>query len=229
MYSLDKVSIKSYSYNLEEYRADKELSGLYLMYKDRFKKDYPEYYKFIKQAQDKFYTSSVKDITMGVDYGFYHLMARHIIDHKCKHIVEYGPGFTTLLLHRIVQDLDYEVKVYSYEDNKDWFKSNKDNGLDPFNTLELVDMDLEIKGGLLYCTYIHDLEKHRDVDLIIIDGPGPLLVDGISRPPVTTNADLFEKTFDREITTLVEGRHFTQRYMFTPYKDRIRNTTIDDR
>ncbi len=90
-------------------------------------------------------------------------------------------------------------------------------------------MDLEIKGGLLYCTYIHDLEKHRDVDLIIIDGPGPLLVDGISRPPVTTNADIFEKTFNREIATLVEGRHFTQRFMLTPYKDRIRNTTIDDR
>ena len=118
MYSLDNVSIKSYPDNLEEYRADKELSGLYLIYKERFKKDYPEYYKFIKEAQDKFYSSSVKDITMGVDYGFYHQMARQIIDHKCKHIVEYGPGFTTLLLHRIVQDLDWEAKVYSYEDNK---------------------------------------------------------------------------------------------------------------
>ena len=229
MYSLDNVLIKSYTDNLGEYRADKELSGLYLMYKERFKKDYPEYYKFINEAQDKFYSSSVKDITMGVDYGFYHLMTRQIIDHECKHIIEYGPGFTTLLLHRIVQDLDYEVKVYSYEDNEKWFKSNKDNGLDPFNNIELVDMDLEIKGGLLYCTYIHDLEKHRDVDCIIIDGPGPLSVDGISSPPVTTNADLFEKTFDREIRTLIEGRHFTQRFMHIPYKERKRNITRDDR
>jgi len=226
MYSLDNVGVKSYKGKLEEYR---EIKGLYLTYKERFEKDYPEYYKFIKEAQDKLSSSSVFDTSMGVDYGFYHQMARQIIDHNCKHIIEYGPGFTTLLLHRIVQDLDYEVKIYSYEDSEIWFENNKNKGLDPFNNVELVDMDLEIKGGLLYCTYIHDLEKHKDVDCIIIDGPGPLLVDEISRPSVTTNADLLEKTFDREIRTLIEGRHFTQQFMHIPYKERTRSITIDDR
>lgn len=230
MYSLNNVSPspKDYGKTLKEYRLDKETGELFTMYKERYEKKYPQYYEFINKAHNKFNDSSIENVSMGVDYGFYHKMTEEIIYNKCKHIVEYGPGFTTLLLHRIVQDLKYEVKVYSYEDNKNWYESNKNNGLVPFNTIELVDMDLEIKNDLLYCTYIHDLEKHKDVDCIIIDGPGGLQVDGVGFHTITTNADLFEKTFDREILTLVEGRHFTQVFMnSTNYKERKRNVQND--
>lgn len=228
MYNLSNVDIKTYSNTLREYRGDKELHGIYLEYYKRYKEKYPEYFNFISEAQEKFYDSSMEELTMGADYGFYLYMTDYIIDHKPKHIIEYGPGFTTLLLHRIVQDIDHKVEVYSYEDNEKWFENNKRLGFDPFGTMELVDMELEVKGGLVYATYIHDVEKHKDVDCIIIDGPGPLEIDGVNRPSVTTNADLLEKTFDREIRTLIEGRHHTQQFMHINYKERTRSITIDD-
>lgn len=231
MYSFDNVSTRpdASGQKLKEYRLDKEETELYIMYKERYKKEYPEYYEFLNESHNIFSESDIGNITMGTDYGFYHQMTNEIIHNKRKHIVEYGPGFTTLLLHRIVQDLDYEVKVFSYEDNKKFYESNKNNGLNPFNTIELVDMDLEIKNELLYCTYLHDLEKHKNVDCVIIDGPGPLRVNDVGYRTITTNADLFEKTFDREISTLIEGRHYSQVFMRTHYKQRQRNITKDDR
>ena len=216
-----KVTMKEYPHDtLKSYREDKESSGLMLEYKNRYKKQYPDFYNFINETQKKLYDSSSLDVTMGCDYGFYLHMTNQIIDHEYKHIIEYGPGFTTLLLHRIIQDLDYKVQVYSYEDSEKWFNNNKKIGVDVFGTMELVKMDTELKDDKIYCEYKHSIDKHRDVDCIIIDGPGPIVIDGKGYPIITTNADLLENVLDREIPVLIEGRHFTQEYYKVNYKDR---------
>jgi len=203
---------------VEEYRQEKDD----LFQVERYKAEYPVYYSFINDFQKKFYKEDHKTVTMGADYGFYYFLTQHILHKKPKHIVEYGPGFTTVLMHRLSQDLDYDLKVTSYEDTPLWFDRLNDMKCNPFGTMKLVDLKLEKEtDNFYYCYYDHSLEDHRDVDFVIIDGPGKVIINDISKTNININLDMMEKSFDREIEHMIDGRHDTNLFYNINYKQRL--------
>ena len=200
---------------VREYRLEKDNSfndNFKKTYRDIYKQWYPKYHEFIEDFQSSFYEMSSDDMTMGCDYSLYITLTEHIFRFKPKHFIEYGPGFTTVLLHRIAQDLNWEMKVYSYEDDERWYSILKQYGFDPFGTLQLVNMNVEERDGFYYCTYEHDLEKHKDVDYVLIDGPGEVIRNGIRKDNINLNLEKLLSHTGRKIPYLIDGRHFTQQH-----------------
>lgn len=202
---------------VKKYREEKDdIIGL-----ERYKTNYPDYFNFINNFQLKFYDKDSTLVTMGADYGFYNALTNHILHKKPKYIVEYGPGFTTVLLHRISQDLDYDLKVISYENDPIWFDRLNEINCNPFGTMELVDLKIQKEtDGLYYCYYDHSPLAHKDIDFAIIDGPGEVEINGLHKRNINVNVDLMEKSLDREIERIIDGRHETQVYYRLNYKQR---------
>ena len=178
---------------IKEYRLEKDdLTQL-----NRYKEHYPEYFEFIDEYQRRFYDRDDTEVTMGTDYGFYFGLTNYILENKPKHIVEYGPGFTTLLMHRIAQDLDYKLEVTSYENDTIWFDRLNEMGCNPFGTMKLAELKIEKETeGIYYCCYDHPMLDHKDVDFVLIDGPGEVIID-------------------------IDGRHETQEFYRTDYESRV--------
>lgn len=198
-----------------EYRFEKDNSfndNLKKSYKQIYQEKYPEYFAFIEEFQSKFYEHCSDDMTMGCDYSLYIHLTDHIFRFKPKHLIEYGPGFTTVLLHRISQDIDWGMKVFSYEDDEKWFEILKQNGFDVFGSMELVKMSVEDRDNFYYCTYEHDLEKHREVDYVFIDGPGEVIIDDIRKDNINLNLEKLLNFTGRKIPYLIDGRHHTQQH-----------------
>ena len=192
-------------------------------YKELLSEEYPEYFKFISGVHDKFDNLPYSEVSSGVDYGFYRYLIYRVLDWKPRHIVEYGPGFTTLFLHRILQDVDWEVKVYSYEDLDKWYKILTAQGFNPFGTLELVplsvhDPEPSNREGLYYVTYEHDFEKHKDVDLVIIDGPGNVIYNGVEKRNINMNLEKLCKYTGRDINYIIDGRRETQAHYHNSFR-----------
>jgi hypothetical protein len=198
-----------------EYRKDKDINL------NKFKSIYPKYYEFIDNFQRKYYNEDSMKFTMGTDFGFYCGIVDYILHNKPKHIVEYGPGFTTVLMHRVSQDLDYELKVTSYENDTMWFDILNKMGCNPFGTMILTDLNFERETEeLYYVSYNHPM--HEDVDFILIDGPGQVespKKNGIKRV-INTNLHNFEVELDRKINHIIDGRHETQVFYKTEYVNR---------
>lgn len=200
---------------LEQYR--KAMDTERLLFAER----YPEYSTFIDNFQANYYGSAKEEVTMGGCYGYYTSICRIVLDHHPKHIIEYGPGFSTVLLHRVIQDLDYTPVVTSYESSPFWFNRLKEMNCDPFGSIQLVDLNIvKEENDIVYVEYVHDLEKHRDVDFILLDGPTNSSYEGSSRN-INLNVDRLEKAFDRRIRHTIDGRHETQQYYKVPYTERL--------
>lgn len=198
--------------NLREYRLDKDRQSL----KEEFKRDFPKYFDYMNSLHEKFNEENSENMTMGCSYGDYHVIAERVLKLKPKHIIEYGPGFTTLLFLRVFEDLDYTPVFTSYENSSHFYKILTDNGFNPGGVIELVDMKIEDVGSTYHCTYIHDLEKHRDVDFIFIDGPGIVEVDGIRKPNINLNLkNLVEYLGVKYIKHHIDGRRETQKFYHT--------------
>ena len=177
-----------------------------------FQTEYPELYDYINDAHTKVNRFRADNMTMGCSYGMYRDLTRHILGLKPKHIIEYGPGFTTILLHKISQMVDWKMEVYSYEDDERWFNILNDNGFNPFGTMELVELEVVEKDNIYFCEYKHDLTKHKDVDYVLVDGPGIVVVDGVRRDNINVNLEVLSKSFNKKIQYDIDGRHNTQVY-----------------
>lgn len=203
--------------SVKEYREEKDETFIL----ERYKKNHPDYFHFINNFQLPFYDKDSTQVTMGADYGFYNGLTNYILENKPEYIVEYGPGFTTVLLHRIAQDLDYDLKVVSYENDPIWFDRLNKMGCNPFGTMELVDLKIQKETDDLYfCYYDHSPTAHKNVDFVIIDGPGEVIFNGLHKRNINVNVDMMEKTLDREINHIIDGRHETQDYYKLNYKQR---------
>jgi len=191
----------------------------YRQYKDdleaqeRLKNKFPEYYTFIKEYQEQFYDENASLMTMGCSYSVYFDLIKQLLGHrKPKHIIEYGPGFTTVLIKRVLQDVDYPVKFFSYENDAKYYNYLLEKGFDISDVVEVVDLDIKDSKDFYYVTYKHDIEKHRDVDFIFIDGPGHIKQNGASKPNINLNLELLSTTFNRFIQYTIDGRADTQKY-----------------
>lgn len=202
---------------IKEYRVNKNSEDLV----SKFRSKYEEYYLFMKQVHDKFDSFSSDEMTMGADYGLYFALTTILIKDKPKHIIEYGPGFTTLLMHRVLQDQDYTPEIYCYEDRPEWYDILKEHGFDPFNNIELVECKcVKETEDRFYVYYDHDLDKHKDVDFILIDGPGLFVYNGDVKDNINTNLHVMEKRFNRRIMKLIDGRKKTQKFYDIPFEER---------
>lgn len=201
---------------IRDYRFKKDCTPSAGLYKE----EYPQYFSFISELQSKFYDMDSTEVTMGVDYDVYRDLTRIILNKRPKHIIEYGSGFTTAYIQRVIQDLDYTPYFVSYENVPYFFDKAKEMGLDPNGCMELVDMTIEDRDDLYYCTYQHDLHIHRDVDFVFIDGPGHVSVNEVRKPNINLNLEIFVKSFNRNIRYLIDGRDATQQYYRKIYKSR---------
>lgn len=200
--------------NIKEYRIEKDDLNQY----NRFKEHYPEYCDFITSFQNRFYDYDYSEMTMGADYGFYHGLVNSLVCDKPKHVVEYGPGFTTLLIDKVLSDLGYDYKFTSYENESKWYKILDDIGCNPNQCIELVDSRIvKDADDAYYFEYIHDLDKHRDVDYVIIDGPGEVYVNDIRKDNINVNLDMMEKRFNRSIRHIIDGRKKTRKFYELPF------------
>lgn len=202
---------------VKQFRVEGEKDGT--RPQNKLKNDYPELYEYMHELHSKFNRHKASTMTMGCSYGFYRDIARNIFGEKPKHLIEYGPGFTTLLLHKISEIADWDMKVYSYECDENWFKILKDNGFDPFGTMELVDLEIVEKENIYHCTYKHDLNKHKNVDYVLIDGPGIVTVNGVRKDNINLNLDLLSSSFNKKIRYDIDGRHNTQVYYRRLFED----------
>ena len=220
---MDEVTSKTIGY----YRAEKESylsdDGI-TTHKERLKQEYPQYYSYISSIHDKFDSFPYSEMSTGVDYGFYRYLLNRILYWKPKHIIEYGPGFSTLFLHRIIQDLDWEVKVYSYEELPKWYDILNEHGFNIFGTIELVPLLVDDpeplnRESFYYVTYDHDFEKHKDVDMVIIDGPGWVVHNGVEKRNINLNLEKLYNYTGRKINYIIDGRRETQEHYRKLFKE----------
>lgn len=194
---------------LKEYRQEKDDLGQ----QNKLKAKYPAYFKFIKEYQEKFYAEDISIMTMGCTYDVYLDLLNEILgDKKPNHIVEYGPGFTTVFIKRILEDIDRPVKFYSYENDAKYYNYLLEKGFDIQDVVEVVDLEVKEVQDTYHVTYNHDLEKHRDVDFVFIDGPGHITLNGKFKPNVNLNLQILSERFNKNISYTIDGRHQTQVY-----------------
>lgn len=193
--------------NIEEYRKDKDNPVFIADFKSR----YPTYYEYIEPLHKKFYGYDSTEITMGCSYAVYSHLLDNVLKNKPKHIIEYGPGFTTLLFLRAFKDLNYTPKFTSYENDPTFFKILVDNGFNEENVIELVDLEVVDAGDTYHCTYLHDLDKHKDVDFVFIDGPGHVSLNDKRKPNINLNLKLLSDNLQgKKIMYMIDGRRDTQ-------------------
>jgi hypothetical protein len=87
-----------------------------------------------------------------------------------------------------------------------------DHGFNEGGVIRLVDMEIEDSGDNYLCTYSHDLEPHKEVDLIFIDGPGLVKVNGVKKPNINMNLKLLSEYTGRSIKYFIDGRRDTRQY-----------------
>ena len=186
---------------------------------DDWKKRFPLYHDMMEEFHSKFDDIPKEQVSTGGTYSWYRKIALFITKFKPKHIIEYGPGFSTYLISKVIKDLDYNIKFTSYEDRPQYYNYIKEYGMDPLNVVELVDYQITVKDDLYYFEYLHDYEKHKDVDCIFIDGPGKLTVYDKYKPNINLNLEKFIRKLNKPILHTIDGRHDTAVYYKRLYKE----------
>jgi len=107
-------------------------------------------------------------------------------DHR--HIVELGSGFSTLCLARFIQAHNYDIKFYSIDHDKRWYKilqkmlklEGLENSVEHIYTPLVPYKHAYEKNLLWYDTNILDNYDFQSIDLLVIDGP-PMSYDPFIR------------------------------------------------
>ena len=145
----------------------------------------------------------------------YEEILSYIEKHKPKCIVEYGSGFSTMLIKQKIDELELDTKFFSFEDNKHYYDIIQEH-IPCTETMELVPFSRDKEHPNLG-RYIHTYGGMEDVDFVIIDGPDV----GRYGIHATTNAvDLKKKFPKNKIKVFIQGRKVTQEwYGFKPKGD----------
>ena len=173
----------------------------------------------------------------GCDDADYRYFVEYIDTKRPKHIVEYGSGWSTLLIDRVITDLDYGAEFISFEDDEYWYNHIKEYNFDINNRVNLVPVEKSYPNGKVewdedgnklppvqllskeigygpWVTYVHDFKKIKDVDWVIIDGPylqnyGDTDDDAANG---TLNLEVLLNKFGGPMDVWIDGRLGTQEY-----------------
>jgi|TARA_R100000030_G_scaffold91157_1_gene76101 hypothetical protein len=195
--------------NIKEYReTENNKSGG----TELFMSEYPLYCQYMLDIHEQYgHLDYHGPNPVGAHFKFYHSQVKKILEQKLQHVIEYGAGFTTLLLHKIKHTVDWNFEYYSYENIKVYYDRLKELGFDPDNCMEYVECytDDKTEPDWNSVIYKHDLEKHKNVDLVIIDGPGKFF-DGPDGVMLTTSwkTDTMGTTGNYKILADYVGRDF---------------------
>ena len=137
----------------------------------------------------------------------YSEILQYIEEHKPKCIVEYGSGFSTMLIQEKIDELKLDTKFFSFEDNKHYYDVIKDN-IESTQAMKLVPYERDNKNPKLG-RYSHTYKGMKDVDFVIIDGPD---VGRYGIHATTNAADLKKKYPKNKIKVFIQGRKTTQEW-----------------
>lgn len=148
----------------------------------------------------------------------YEAVLKHIIEHKPKFIVEYGPGNSTFCINQLLEELDYGAKFISFESEDYYFNFHKNKGYFDESTVKMAPIEY-VDKDLGWVKYVHSYEGFEDVDLVIIDGPNlQQYVTSTGSPSnVTTNLEEIVAVTGKEVYYFIDGRGGTLAY----YKEKL--------
>lgn len=201
---------------------------------DEFLAEYPDHCNYMKELHDKYDSWEKSAFACGAHFQMYHEIVRKIVENKCKHVIEYGAGFTTQLLEFTRANLDWEMEFYSYDMHQNYVDVLHAEGFDPRNRIEVTSysVNCNYEDDTREIMYDHDLEKHKDVDYIILDGPDGNPKHDLNRTCkelthlATLNPKaLFEYT-GRHFDFTIDGR-WPERLYYTRYFKRIYGEDFD--
>lgn len=204
-------------------------------------KKYPKYYDFLQSFHDGY--NKLKDknnlspTLAGCDDDDYVYFIEYINEKRPKHIVEYGSGWSTMIIDKVITDLDYGAEFISFEEDEYWYNHIKEYNFDVNDRVNLVPIEKsypngkpewDVNGKKLpsikpiskklsngpWVTYIHDFEKIEDVDWVILDGPylhnyGDSEGDAANG---TLNLELLLNKFGGPMDVWIDQRFGTQEY-----------------
>lgn len=152
-------------------------------------------------ANDKNY------LPTGQSVDDYSEILQYIEKHKPKCIVEYGSGFSTMLIQEKIDELKLDTKFFSFEDNKHYYDVIKDT-IESTQAVKLVPYERDNKNPNIG-RYSHTYHGMKDVDFVIIDGPD---VGRYNIDATTNAADLKKKYPKNKIKVFIQGRISTQKW-----------------
>ncbi len=205
-------------------------------------KKYPKYYDFKQSFNDGY--NQLKDERKhkgqgmaGCDHEDYVYFIEYINEKRPKHIVEYGSGWSTMIIDKVITDLDYGAEFISFEEDEYWYNHIKEYNFDVNDRVNLVPIEKSYPNGKAewdvngqrlpsikliskklsngpWVTYIHDFEKIEDVDWVILDGPylhnyGDFEGDTANG---TLNLELLLNKFGGPMDVWIDQRFGTQEY-----------------
>lgn len=107
-------------------------------------------------------------------------IANEIIINNRKSIIEFGSGFSTFIISRLIERNNLDIEFYSVESNKEWIQTikgelNKENLIDYVNIIHapLTSSPYTFKGHKNWYD-VKILDKfcsNKSFDLVVVDGP----------------------------------------------------------
>ena len=169
--------------------------------------------------KDKWLENDLNDHRIcGLDDWDYDILIDWIIKNKPKTIVEYGSGESTFIIQTLLESLDYDYNLFSFENIEQWYNKIKLSGFDVNNVVSLVECtplltetpNKQWQG----CRYEHSYENIPKPDLVIIDGPDLRLFDPVLDTTINLK-EMYDYYQCDDINYYIDGRMGTKSY----YKD----------
>jgi len=219
--------------------------------KEYYQSQYPKYYDLwyygFWEASDKNNIGPMgrsgepksRCTSVGMTISLY--LTAYIIDKKPKSIIEYGSGFTTLLMSTLLEDLNYGGSLVTFEDSEDFYKMTESIGfyekMNGNNRVELVPLkfetDTEFEGPLSHktrrfpsdkkcCYYDYDLNKIDSVDFVLDDGPDLIRYGS----QVATSMLKLKEHFNTPFEYLIDGRIGTTEFYKKLFTDTAKSSWL---
>lgn len=166
--------------------------------------------------KDKWLENDLNDQRIcGLDDWDYDILIDWIIKNKPKTIIEYGSGESTFIIKTLLESLDYDYNLFSFENLEQWYNKIKLSGFDVNNVVSLVECTPLIaetpNKNYQGCRYEHSYENIPKPDLVIIDGPDLRLFDPVLDTTINLK-EMYDYYNCNDINYYIDGRGGTKSY-----------------